>query len=124
MFLRESGTGLRISAPPVGSQAPKTSDFLKEYACSVRGSGMKTMQESALERPRSARYRLLSRLQDWDDQEVWRDFFETYWRLIYSTGLRSGLTDQEAQDVVQETVISIAKYAGKSTRDRSAGSFK
>jgi hypothetical protein len=24
------------------------------------------------------RYSLLSRLQDWDDQESWKDFFDTY----------------------------------------------
>ena len=51
------------------------------------------------------RYSLLSRLQDWDDQESWRVFFDTYWRLIYSVAARSGLTESEAQDVVQETII-------------------
>jgi hypothetical protein len=28
------------------------------------------------------RYSLLSRLQNWDDQDSWKDFFDTYWRLI------------------------------------------
>jgi DNA-directed RNA polymerase specialized sigma24 family protein len=54
------------------------------------------------------RYTLLSRLQDWDDQESWRVFFDTYWRLIYSVAIRSGLTEAEAQDAVQETVICVA----------------
>ena len=26
---------------------------------------------------------LLSRLKNWDDQDSWRDFFNTYWKLIY-----------------------------------------
>src|SRR5688572_618544 len=30
------------------------------------------------------RQSLLSRLRDWDDRESWNDFFETYWKLIYS----------------------------------------
>jgi len=37
------------------------------------------------------RYSLLSRLQNWEDQESWRVFFDTYWRLIYSVALKSGL---------------------------------
>lgn len=52
---------------------------------------------------------LLSRLKNWDDQESWRVFFDTYWRLIYSAGLRAGLTEAEAEDMVQETVISVLK---------------
>ena len=55
------------------------------------------------------RYSLLSRLQDREDQDSWKDFFDTYWRLIYSFAIKSGLTDAEAQDVVQETVISVAQ---------------
>lgn len=70
------------------------------------------------------RYTLLSRLQDWDDQESWRVFFDTYWRLIYSVAIRSGLGEAEAQDVVQETIICVAKDIQKFKRDRAAGSFK
>ena len=70
------------------------------------------------------RYSLLSRLQDWDDQESWKLFFDTYWRLIYAIALKSGLTETEAQDVVQETIISVAKDIHKFKRDRALGSFK
>jgi RNA polymerase sigma-70 factor (ECF subfamily) len=70
------------------------------------------------------RYSLLSRLQDWDDQASWKDFFDTYWRLIYSIALKSGLTEAEAQDVVQETIICVAKDIDKFKRDRTLGSFK
>ena len=55
------------------------------------------------------RWSLVKRLKDWDDQESWRDFFNTYWKLIYSAAMQSGLTDGEAQEVVQETVITVAK---------------
>jgi len=76
------------------------------------------------EDPIPTRYSLLSRLQNWDDQESWKDFFDTYWRLIYSSALKSGLTESEAQDVVQETIISVAKDIHKFKRDRALGSFK
>jgi RNA polymerase sigma-70 factor (ECF subfamily) len=72
----------------------------------------------------STRYSLLSRLEDREDQDSWRDFFDTYWRFIYSVALKSGLTEAEAQDVVQETVISVARDIHKFKRDRTMGSFK
>jgi len=70
------------------------------------------------------RYSLLSRLQNWDDQESWKDFFDTYWRLIYNAAVNSGLSEAEAQDVVQETVICVAKDIQKFKRDRAKESFK
>jgi len=76
------------------------------------------------EDPIPTRYSLLSRLQNWDDQESWKDFFDTYWRLIYSVAIKSGLTESEAQDVVQEVVICVAKGIRTFKRDRQLGSFK
>jgi len=70
------------------------------------------------------RYSLLSRLENWDDHESWHEFFETYWRLIYSVALKSGLTESESQDAVQETIISVAKDLQKFKRERQLGSFK
>ena len=70
------------------------------------------------------RYSLLSRLQDWQDNKSWQEFFETYWRLVYSVALRSGLTKPEAQEVVQETFICVAKSIHQFKRDRTKGWFK
>lgn len=69
---------------------------------------------------------LLTRLKSWDDQEGWREFFETYWRLIYGVARKAELNDAEAQDVVQETVIAIAKKMkkGEFKYDPARGSFK
>jgi hypothetical protein len=52
---------------------------------------------------------LLSRLRDWADDESWSEFFHTYWRMLYEVALRAGLREDEAQEVVQETVIAVAK---------------
>jgi RNA polymerase sigma factor (sigma-70 family) len=76
------------------------------------------------EDPIPTRYSLLSRLQNWDDQQSWKDFFDAYWRLIYSVALKSGLNEAEAQDVVQETVVCVARDIHKFKRDRALGSFK
>ncbi|MGB8166301.1 MAG: sigma-70 family RNA polymerase sigma factor [Chthoniobacteraceae bacterium] len=82
----------------------------------VRGANTKT------DRLLATRLSLIERLADWNDQARWQEFFDTYWRLIYNVARKSGLTDSEAQEVVQETVITIAKSIGK--YDRKAGSFK
>ena len=55
------------------------------------------------------RLSLLARLKNREDQQSWLDFFNRYWRLIYGVARRSGLTEQEAQDVVQETLITLCK---------------
>ena len=65
---------------------------------------------------------LVGRLVNLDDRVRWQEFFDTYWRLIYSVARKAGLTDAEAQDVVQETVITVAKNISK--YERAAGSFK
>ena len=67
---------------------------------------------------------LLARLKDWNDQESWKRFFDTYWKLIYSAALKSGLTESEAEEVVQETVLSVAKTMPGFKYDPSACSFK
>src|SRR5882672_375357 len=53
---------------------------------------------------------LIQRLKNWRDQSSWQDFFDTYWHLIYGVAVKRGLTQSEAQDVVQETMISVAKH--------------
>ncbi len=67
---------------------------------------------------------LLTRLKNWDDQEGWREFFETYWRLIYSVALKAGFTDAEAQDIVQDTIVVVARKMRNFKYDPSIGSFK
>ena len=70
------------------------------------------------------RWTLLSRLKDAADADSWQEFFETYWRLIYSVAVKSGLTDPEAQEVVQEVVIGVARKMPEFRCDPAAGSFK
>ena len=70
------------------------------------------------------RLSLVERLADRGDQENWRVFFDTYWKLIYGVALKSGLSDDEAQDVVQETVITVSRNIDGLKYDPSIGSFK
>jgi RNA polymerase sigma factor (sigma-70 family) len=70
------------------------------------------------------RVSLLTRLKDWNDQEGWKVFFDTYWKLIYRAAIKAGLNDTEAQEVVQETVISVSKSMTAFEYDSEKGSFK
>jgi RNA polymerase sigma factor (sigma-70 family) len=72
----------------------------------------------------ATRRSLVDRLVNWDDRKNWQEFFDTYWKLIYSAARKSGLTDAEAQEVVQETVITVAKKIDKLKYDPAIGSFK
>jgi len=72
----------------------------------------------------ATRRSLVERLADWGDQLRWQEFFDTYWKLIYSAARKSSLTDAEAQEFVQETVITVAKNIDKLKYDPAIGSFK
>lgn len=70
------------------------------------------------------RHSLLNRIKDLGDDASWRDFFETYWELIYNLARKAGLTDAEAQDVVQETVIAVSRNIAGFRTGAEHGSFK
>lgn len=65
---------------------------------------------------------LVGNLHNLGDRRRWQQFFDTYSKLIYSVARKSGLTDAESQDTVQETAIAVARNIGK--YDADAGSFK
>jgi RNA polymerase sigma-70 factor (ECF subfamily) len=72
----------------------------------------------------ATRASLLGRLKDLDDQASWQEFFDTYWGLLYGVALKAGLTDAEAQDMVQETIITAAKHLPDFHYDRKVCTFK
>jgi RNA polymerase sigma-70 factor (ECF subfamily) len=67
---------------------------------------------------------LIHRLKNWEDQTSWQEFFDVYWKLIYGVARQGGLTEMEAQDVVQETMVSVAKHMPAFKYDPAIGSFK
>src|SRR4051794_13438218 len=66
---------------------------------------------------------LLSRLRDLDDHESWRMFFNLYWRLLYNVARKSGLDDSDAQEIVQDTVIAVARKMPEFRYDPTRGTF-
>jgi RNA polymerase sigma factor (sigma-70 family) len=70
------------------------------------------------------RQSLLERLRDLDDNASWQEFFDTYWKLIYCAAAKAGLSDTEAEEVVQETVIGVARNMECFRYDPRQCSFK
>ena len=67
---------------------------------------------------------LLDRLRDLNDQASWQRFFDRYWKLIYSVALRAGFTEAAAQDIVQETFVTVSRHMPQFRYDPKMGSFK
>jgi len=86
-----------------------------------RTTRRKDVLQEAYEKTRKS---LMARLDNWEDRKVWDEFYQTYWRLIYSVAIKAGLRNDEAFDVVQETILSIAKQSKRSLYDPKQGSFK
>lgn len=98
---------------------------LEESAPASEDTGMKstpaTSSEDSFLPTRSS---LLSRLKNASDAVGWQYFVDNYGRLIFQVCLRTGLTRQEADDIVQDTVAAVAKQMPRFQYDRSKGSFK
>ena len=67
---------------------------------------------------------LVERLRNLDDHVSWQEFFNTYWKLIYCAAIKSGLSDSEAEEVVQETIIGVARKMETFRYEPQACSFK
>lgn len=52
---------------------------------------------------------LLNRLKTGDDAESWQEFYRVYGKLVRDFAIQAGLTDTEADEVVQETAIAMAR---------------
>ena len=72
----------------------------------------------------ATRRSLVERLADWNDRKRWQQFFDSYWKLIHRAARQAGLTESEAQEVVQETLITVAKKIDQLKYDPAIGSFK
>jgi len=67
---------------------------------------------------------LLGRLKNSKDQTSWQEFFDTYSKLIYGVARKAGLSDVEAQEVLQATMDLVAEQMPTFRYDPRIGSFK
>lgn len=67
---------------------------------------------------------LLTRLKNWEDQQGWKEFMDKYGRFIYGLARKAGFSQEEAEDVVQDTLVSVAKKIPGFRYQGEKGSFK
>lgn len=80
--------------------------------------GMKRSETGSI----PTRASLLERLGNWEDEQSWEEFRNLYSGLIRRTARRAGLTEAEAQDIEQETLVRVAKNIRGF--DPAGGNFK
>ncbi len=67
---------------------------------------------------------LLIRLQNTHDTKAWDQFYATYRGLILSHSLKKGCSQSMAQDVLQETLITLTRKIPSFQYDRMKGQFR
>jgi RNA polymerase sigma-70 factor (ECF subfamily) len=72
----------------------------------------------------ATRASLLGRLRNWEDAESWEEFTRIYWRLIYNVARGAGLADADARDVVQDTLLGVAKKVHEFQSNPALGTFR
>ena len=72
----------------------------------------------------ATRASLLTRLKDPGDDTGWQRFFDTYAGLIHNCALKAGCSPTEADDVLQEVLLSVAREIPNFKYDPKKGAFK
>ena len=99
--------------------------FFERNARGVRlRDGMISLMANPQDDSHPTRPSLLNRLKDTQDHQSWQEFDDLYRKLIFGFALKAGLTETEAQEVVQETLIAAAKNLPEFRYDPKVCSFK
>lgn len=67
---------------------------------------------------------LIEAAKDWRNDSNWREFYDRYAPAIRQHAIRSGITQDECEDVVQETMLKVARYLPSYRYDRTVGRFR
>ena len=72
----------------------------------------------------ATRSSLIARVRDPNDVHGWREFHEQYQRIVMHVCLKTGLNQQDAEDVTQDTMVATAQALPGFQLDRTKGSFR
>jgi RNA polymerase sigma-70 factor (ECF subfamily) len=72
----------------------------------------------------ATRRSLLTRLKDLGDSQGWQRFSDTYSGVIRSLAVKAGCSPTEADEALQESLISVAREMPDFRYDPARGSFK
>ena len=102
-----------------GKKTSKSTDWMKELQAAVRRRGKML---SLVDEQSGTNSSLLRQIKSLSNAPGWMVFYQTYSPLIERFALKSGLSAVESQDVVQNTMIQVAKNIAE--YDRTKGAFK
>lgn len=112
-------------SPTIVEQSCATRATSPQMASSEKNQSMAPSKVSkAAFLPPATRKSLIERLEKWDDRTSWDEFYRTYATFVFRVACKAGLNETEANDVVQETFIRVAKNLKAGKFDRNKGSFK
>ena len=75
-------------------------------------------------RPAETRVSLLERLRDPQDEEAWHEFVQLYTPVIFRTARAAGVQTADAEEVVQQVLVSVVKALAERPHDRSRAKFR
>jgi RNA polymerase sigma-70 factor (ECF subfamily) len=78
----------------------------------------------AIDSMQTTQWSLIVRLQDPRDQEAWMTFSENYHAAIMQSLLRKGLMQQDAEDIAQQVMMSVANTLSKRPHDPDRAKFR
>jgi RNA polymerase sigma-70 factor (ECF subfamily) len=67
---------------------------------------------------------LIEAVRNWRDDANWREFYDRYAVAIRRHACGSGLSEAEAEDVLQETMVKVARYLPSFKYDRTVCKFR
>src|SRR5206468_6934674 len=118
---RRRGGGRRTSTKTKGVTFVKDLSLALRYLISINTRDiMPAHRDDSI----ATRASLLGRLKNWEDQASWQEFTETYSRLILGVAIQAGLTEAEAKDVEQETLLRVAQTIHEFESNPARGSLK
>lgn len=67
---------------------------------------------------------LLERLREGADTLAWDEFFQRYWRLIFTWARRHGCSEDTAEEIVQDVMLGVFERRGVYRYDPQRGRFR
>ena len=67
---------------------------------------------------------LLTKVRDMDAHDAWRLFYDQYWAVILAYARKLGLNEYQAEEVLQETMVTLMRVLPEFSYDRRKGKFR
>jgi len=99
----------------------KSIDWMKDLRTAAR---RRDKMSTLLVGERGTNSSLLRQIKSLSNAPGWTVFYETYGPLVDRFAMKFGLTSAEREDVIQNTMIQVAKNMPEFNYDRQRGSFK